>query len=223
MAIDSINKRVSAIGLALPFLMSLPFPDGSVDDDDRHQAAGQYSAYPVPSEGTIDTREKRAGGIAKGLMFLAVPPLADGEIALSDRRQTIGIYPGLFYLDLTPTTLDTEFLTDADELIEELGKTAKFWVYARDDYNPATGKVERGTPTIYTQKVIPPYEVDHQWVDGDVIQTGDMKSGVAAKDLEFKPARGMVMVVDAETWKVVKVKPVYAGELVVLYELFLRR
>lgn len=42
MAIDTRNKRASAVGCGLHFLRSLPAPDASVDALDRRQVVGLY-------------------------------------------------------------------------------------------------------------------------------------------------------------------------------------
>lgn len=42
MAIDTANKRSGAIHVRLPFRRNLPFPDGTIDQADRQQAARMY-------------------------------------------------------------------------------------------------------------------------------------------------------------------------------------
>lgn len=43
MAIDTAQKRSSAIGLGQPYIVILPTPDGSVSQADRQDAAFSYS------------------------------------------------------------------------------------------------------------------------------------------------------------------------------------
>lgn len=40
---DTRNKRASAIAINRPYLILLPFPDGSVDQPDRQQLGFAYS------------------------------------------------------------------------------------------------------------------------------------------------------------------------------------
>jgi hypothetical protein len=42
MALDTAEKRASALGRSLPFLRVLPFPDGSIDASDRLQLVWLY-------------------------------------------------------------------------------------------------------------------------------------------------------------------------------------
>lgn len=43
MALDTRNKRASAIGIDSPWLRVWPNPDGAFDQADRQQIAGKYS------------------------------------------------------------------------------------------------------------------------------------------------------------------------------------
>jgi hypothetical protein len=43
MAVDTRQKRASAIGLGLAALLVLPAPDGTIDQADRQQAASAYA------------------------------------------------------------------------------------------------------------------------------------------------------------------------------------
>ena len=42
MALDTANKRSSAIFVGIPFRGKYPFPDGTIDAGDRQHAAGYY-------------------------------------------------------------------------------------------------------------------------------------------------------------------------------------
>jgi hypothetical protein len=123
----------------------------------------------------------------------------------------------------TATELDLELLDDVEEIIEEFHKTVTFWVYPDEDYDPATGQATQGDPTQYSKQVIPPYQIDLKYVDGDVIQAGDLLTGVPAKNIEFEPARGMSVTIDSNIWSVERVQPLYASERIVLYLLQLRK
>jgi len=123
----------------------------------------------------------------------------------------------------TPTELDEELLDEVLEIIAEFGKTVTFWTYGSDDYSPTTGKRTTGDATQYNKKVIPPYEVALKYVDGDLIQMGDMLSGVAAKDIEFTPAKGMRVTIDGGIWVIQRVSPIYSGEWICVYLFQLRK
>ena len=43
MAIDTRSKRASSAGVMLPFLLTPPTPDGTVDQGDRQHGAWMYS------------------------------------------------------------------------------------------------------------------------------------------------------------------------------------
>lgn len=53
MAIDTANKRSSAIDVSSPWRSRLPFPDGSVGSDDRAHAAGYYSGLTVSGDAAL--------------------------------------------------------------------------------------------------------------------------------------------------------------------------
>ena len=123
----------------------------------------------------------------------------------------------------TPTELDEELLEDVYDIIAELGKTFTFWVYGSDTYNPATGKQSTGDATPYDLKVIPPYQVELKYVNGDLIKAGDLLSVVPAKDIKFTPERGIRVTVDSAVWVIERVSPIYSGEWICLYLFQLRK
>ncbi len=123
----------------------------------------------------------------------------------------------------TPTEFDTELLEDVLDIIDEMGKTVTFWVYPEADYDPTTGEGSLGEAVQYSKKVIPPYEVDLKYIYADVAQAGDMLTGIAASGLEFTPTNGIKITIDSCIWTAVRVIPIYANEMIVLYILQLRR
>lgn len=123
----------------------------------------------------------------------------------------------------TPTELDEELLDDVYDLIDELGKTVTFWLYGSANYNPATGKQTTGDVSPYNKKVIPPYDVELKYVDGDVIRIGDMVSGLPAKNIQFTPERGIKVTIDSAVWEIQRVSPIYSGERICLYLMQLRK
>lgn len=67
MALDEPNKRASAINVGSPWRGILPFPDGSVDDEDRPVTAFMYSGV----DASIDTE---SGGLGEAPMLFAPGP-----------------------------------------------------------------------------------------------------------------------------------------------------
>jgi len=122
----------------------------------------------------------------------------------------------------TNTALDTKMLAKAIKIINKLGKTVIFTMYPAASYDATTGKTTQGDSVSYSKKVIPPYDVELKYVDGDLIKVGDMLSGVAASGIEFTPANGAMVTIDSQVWEIVRVSPVYSGEQVALYLLQLR-
>ncbi|MEN6306678.1 MAG: hypothetical protein ABFD91_02890 [Anaerohalosphaeraceae bacterium] len=112
----------------------------------------------------------------------------------------------------------------AYRLIESQGKTVTFRLYPTAAYNPATGETTLGDAVDYPRKIIPPYPYHSKYIDGDLVQVGDMQTGVAAFGLEFVPEPStMKVIIDSKEWKIIHVQPVYSKEQVVLYMLQLRR
>jgi len=112
----------------------------------------------------------------------------------------------------------------AYRLIELQGKTVTFRLYPTAAYNPATGETSLGDAVDYQKKIIPPYPYRSQYIDGDLVQVGDMQTGIAASGLEFVPEPStMKVILDSKEWKIVHVQPVYSKDQVVLYMLQLRR
>lgn len=61
MAVDTIDKRSSAIHLTLPWRNQLPTPSGSINGSQRAQVALMYSGFwsatpPAPGTGNVPSR-----------------------------------------------------------------------------------------------------------------------------------------------------------------------
>jgi len=125
--------------------------------------------------------------------------------------------------DGTPTVLDTRMGKTVDRLITKYGKAATFWVYPDAEYDPAIGKKASGDAAQYSKKIIPPYAYEEKWINGDTIRAGDMRTGVAGKDIEFEPAKGMKITFGDQVWTIVLVSPVYTGERIALYLMQMRK
>jgi len=115
------------------------------------------------------------------------------------------------------TTADTELLAAAFDVLDELGKTLTYTQYAAQTHTPGTGEVSLGSPTTVNRKSIPPYQVEDRYIDGDLIQRGDMITGIAAKNLTFTPNKDNLVSVDSAVWKIKCIKPIYSGVSIALY------
>lgn len=105
MALDSRDKRASALGIGLAFLFGALTPDGSISAADRQHIAGAYRgvlvAEATPS-GDIDTRDKRASTLGIGLGFLVAAPVPDGALSAEDRQHIAGAYRAISAQSLSP-------------------------------------------------------------------------------------------------------------------------
>jgi len=105
------------------------------------------------------------------------------------------------------TELDKELVPEVYTLIDELGEAVIFEV--------ADG-------LLYSLKITPPEPFQDSFIDNDVIREGDLTTYVAAKDIPFTPAPGIKMTLESKDYTVIKVSPIYTGELIALYTLHLR-
>jgi hypothetical protein len=123
----------------------------------------------------------------------------------------------------TETVLDKEILPEVVEILNEYGKILNYYMYPSYSYDETTGKGTEGASSIINAKSIPPYEVKLEYVDGDLVQVGDMLTGVAGLDIEFTPDLGIEVKFDGQTWRVVRYEPIYSGERIALYLFQLRK
>jgi len=121
------------------------------------------------------------------------------------------------------SSVETRLRARALSLLSRRGKTVTITIPASETYVPTTGGVTLGANQPYSVKATPPEPYESRYVNGDTIHADDMRIFIAAKDLEFTPAKGQTVTIDTLKWRIVKVSPVYSGELVALYELQLRR
>ena len=121
------------------------------------------------------------------------------------------------------TALDDKLVPKALTMITNFGKNATFKVIAGADYDPLTGEVSQDGTSNIVRKIIPPMTYERKFIDGEIVQDGDLMTGIAASGLTFTPTDGMTVSFDNTSWKIVNVQPVYSGELIALYELQLRQ
>jgi hypothetical protein len=120
------------------------------------------------------------------------------------------------------TELDRDLVPAVLDLVNSLGKTAKFTKESYGNYNPGDGSVVQAGPMVYRQKVTPPFPFTKDRVDGDLIRAQDAQVFLPAKDLKFEPYKGMKVEIDSSHFTIEWQRPVYTGELVAMYELALR-
>lgn len=115
----------------------------------------------------------------------------------------------------------------ADRLITKFGVVAT-WVEVDATNDPSQGTV-MATETEHTIKVAPPRAVSAFWVDGELVQAGDLMTSFAAKGLAFTPAVGHKLQLGSITFRVIRVEEVPVGtdedgaNVTALWRAFLRR
>lgn len=94
MAVDSLRKRKSCIGFGLPFRLTLPVPDGALDQGDRQHAVGLYygilavTPSPVPTTWIIEAQGSYISGPVAGGSFVS-GPVASGAFVAGPVKGTI--------------------------------------------------------------------------------------------------------------------------------------
>lgn len=122
------------------------------------------------------------------------------------------------------TEMDTEFVPLALEMIEEFGKTVEIKIYPDAVYDVVQGETTVGDYVRYVKKIIPPYPYEQKYINGDIIQMGDLQTGIAGSGLGFVPEPGLTTItIDSTVWKIVNMKPIYSGEQIALFLLQLRK
>lgn len=89
--------------------------------------------------------------------------------------------------------------------------------------DPTTGATDLGLATSveWTGSTPSPYEL--RYIDGVLIQAGDMRTTISAKDITFTPQLGQKVTFDSATWRIMHVRPRNTGPLLWGYTLHLRR
>lgn len=70
MAIDTANKRASAINVSSPWRSSLPFPDGVIAQLDRQHTAFMYAGIASGAAAPVTAREHNIGFVANLLTLM---------------------------------------------------------------------------------------------------------------------------------------------------------
>ncbi len=121
------------------------------------------------------------------------------------------------------TQLDDQLLPEVKAIIDEFGKSVVFEELTLSEYDPTTGAATEGGPNTYTVVVTPPDKVKQYLVNGETIQVGDSVIMMPAQDAEFTPVVDQAVTIDTVDFKVVKVEPIYSGDLIAVWTIFLRR
>lgn len=116
-----------------------------------------------------------------------------------------------------PTTLDAQLGPLVVELLAEFGKNITFIIGGDNQYDPNRGITDQDGQTSVVLKASPPAPVNRGYEEGDAI------TYIAGTGLGFTPKPGLVLVIDAERWQTVQVKPIYTGELIGAYGLVIRK
>jgi hypothetical protein len=115
------------------------------------------------------------------------------------------------------TPLDERLVPLVQNLLDRLGKDGTI-TEETGGYDPATGTIG-GDTNVEPGKFTPPMPWEKFFDAGDNRRRGMLRTFVAAKDLIFAPADGMILTLDAIKYRIVSVEPVHSGERVVLYGL----
>jgi hypothetical protein len=101
-------------------------------------------------------------------------------------------------------------------LIDTFGKTVTFYTEA-GAYDPATGGLT-ATETAVSVTVTPPEPV-RDFMSGSDVKRGEIKCSFPAQDLAFTPKLGQRVVIDSQSYNIVRLVPTYTGELIGMYDI----
>lgn len=89
-AVDTRDKRSSAISPGSPWRDQLPAPDGNVTEGDRAQVGGLYSGLATATLPVV-----RASMILPGSPWRGIVPGPDGAVGPGDRQAVAFLYAGI--------------------------------------------------------------------------------------------------------------------------------
>lgn len=126
------------------------------------------------------------------------------------------------------TELDDKFFPKVKTLIDRFGKSMTFKLKTAYTFDDVTGIGSDGGTTTVVAKASPPFPFSKnsfasEFVNNDLILAGDVEIYLAAKGLTFNPVLVMVVTIDTIDWTAIRINPIYAGELIVVYQIQLRR
>ena len=120
-----------------------------------------------------------------------------------------------------PETFSDEMRETAQDLIDELGKSATL-LKVTSTPDPVSGEPIESEPVPVPVKVVlKAYSIYSQ--GNDLVQLGDLQATVASETLDSCPTAPDRLLIDGEEWSIVRPELVYAAELPVVYRLQIRR
>jgi hypothetical protein len=128
-----------------------------------------------------------------------------------------------------PTSLDNRLVPVAYDIIQRLGTNATFLHYGAGVYDPTTGI---GAPaaahtTPITLKVSPPAELTEEMIKDDIVPKTAMYVILPAQGLSsianFSVRLGMEVSITGRRHECIKIEPLYSGDLIAAYILYLNR
>ncbi len=120
------------------------------------------------------------------------------------------------------TVLDDKLVPKTLAIIDKFGRNATFTELTTNTPDPTTGTVTQ-VEVEHVRKITPPSEYNDRYMSLDHIDIGDAKVLVAASAIPFTPIKAMKVVIDSNTWKIVRVSPISSGASIAAYELQLRK
>jgi len=132
MALDTINKRRSALGMFLPFLAVLPVPDGAMTAGDRLQGFGLYCGFVEQENGAY----ARTGVLGIGAAVIANQNFGESILGYEDKNS------GTAWSGYT-----TLACANWDVVNAVGGNTSKFFLYGRNTNGSVAAVINVG---IYT-------------------------------------------------------------------------
>ena len=118
-------------------------------------------------------------------------------------------------------TLDALFPGLAARLIDKFGATASLESVTKTE-DLASGKVAESVSAAPV-KITPPEPFSVGFIDGTLVEAGDLTTLVAAQGLSAAPTANRDRLVFAsQAWQIVAVDPIYGGDVVTAYRLQLR-
>lgn len=110
----------------------------------------------------------------------------------------------------------------ADTLIGLFGGTATLKQFRKEHDKRTDQNVNKPTLS-WPVQIYPPVSFRVSQWNGNLIEAGDLKTGISREALELldapMPEVGMVLVIDSKEYRIKSVLPVKSGNLVAMYEL----
>lgn len=123
----------------------------------------------------------------------------------------------------TETPLDKKFKKIVPKIINKYGVTLTFG-FDKSEYNVATGNIAESDTSFVEVNGLPPFSFKENMIDGQIVQHGDMMTGIAANGLTFTPLIGQrVKAPNQPEMRIINVRPILSGTLAALYLFHLRK